>query len=304
VTGASGLIGRALTAFLTTGGHHVVPMVRSRERTASMPEALYWNPATGEIDAAGLEGVDAVIHLAGMPAVALRWTGSRKQRIYDSRIDGTQLLSNTLARLRRPPATFLSASAIGYYGDRHGAPAGEAAPPGDSFFADLCRAWEAATEPAAAAGVRTVLLRIGVELSPRGGALRRLLLPFRLGLGASWGDARQHLSWISPDDTLGAIYHALMTPSLAGPLNLVAPTPIPVKAFARTLGDVLGRPVLLHLPPAVIRTVMGEAGKETVLMSSTLRPGRLLESGYTFLYPALEAALRHQLGKQPFRSGT
>ncbi len=221
ITGASGLIGSALTPFLTTGGHTVTPVTRRR----GSPNAIHWDPATGEIDAAAFEGLDAVVHLAG-ENVGMRWTAERKRRMWDSRVGGTRLLAETLARLQRPPRVLVSASAMGIYGNRgdellteDAVPTG---PPSD-FFVELGREWEQATEPARAAGIRVVCVRSGLILTPAGGALARMLPPFRLGVGGPIGNGRQWVSWISMDDEIGAIHHALLSDGLSGPVNVVAP---------------------------------------------------------------------------------
>lgn len=218
-------------------------------------------------------------------------------RIHGSRLRGTRLISETLARLKRPPEVFLSASGVHYYGDRGSEVLTETSPPGErGFLSAVVRDWEAAAEPAAAAGIRTVRMRMGVVLTPEGGALSLMLPAFRLGLGGYVGSNRQYLSWIALDDVLQAVLHALTTETLEGPANFVAPNPVTMQTFARTLGSVLNRPTLFHIPAAVAR-LAGEAAEELLLSSIRARPKRLLESGYHFLYPSLEGALRHLLGK-------
>jgi uncharacterized protein (TIGR01777 family) len=249
VSGASGLIGRALVPFLTTGGHFVVRLVRKRR--ARDGEAS-WDWDLGRIDARRLEGLDAVIHLAGEP-IGVRWTHDRKRRIRDSRGIGTRFLTETLARLNRRPSVLVSASAVGIYGNRGDEPLTEssstlAAPP--DFLTEVAREWEAATEPARAADIRVVLPRFGVVLSPAGGALGRMLPPFRLGAGGPLGTGRQQMSWIAMDDLIGAIHHVMMTDSLAGPVNATAPNPVSNREFAATLGRVLGRPAVIPVPAA------------------------------------------------------
>lgn len=298
VSGASGLIGSALVPFLTTGGHDVLRMVRTR---TDAEDAIYWNPETGAIEAEKLEGLDAVIHLAGEPVYALRWTEAKKRRILRSRAVGTRLIAEALARLEHPPRLLLSASAIGYYGDRGADVLDEAAPPGAGFLAEVCRAWEAAAVPAAGAGIRTALLRIGVVLSPRGGPLGLLLPWFRLGLGGRVGSGAQYLSWIALDDVLGALYHLLWT-DLDGPVNLTAPVPVPMRDFTRTLAHVLRRPAAVRVPAPVARAAAGEIADDVLLASTRAVPARLQQSGYAFLFSDLEAALRHQLGAS-IRSG-
>jgi uncharacterized protein (TIGR01777 family) len=295
ITGASGLIGRSLSPFLTTGGHEVVRLVR---RHAGAGE-VSWNYQQGRVDSAGLEGLDTVVHLAG-ENIAARWTKDRRRRIIESRVIGTRFVSETLARLSRPPRVLIAASAIGVYGDRGEEILTEASSTPDAprdFLAELAREWEAATEPARAAGIRVVLLRFGIVLSPAGGALKRMLPPFRLGLGGPLGSGRQYMSWVAIDDLLGAIHHAMMTEALAGPVNATAPQPVTGRAFATVLGRVLDRPALLPVPALALRLALGEMADVAVLSSTRVLPVRLQESGYHFRYPDLEGALRYLLGR-------
>ena len=302
ITGSTGLLGEALVAFLTTGGHRVLRLVRSRTAVAHYADrededAAYWNPERGEIDAAALEGVDAVLHLAGESVFSLRWSEAKKRRILESRTRGTRLLSETLSALDRPPPTFISASASGYYGDRGSEVVTEADGAGEGFLADVCRAWEAATEPATAAGIRTVALRIGVVLTPAGGALGFALPAFLAGLGGTVGDGTSYFPWVALDDVLYAALHILATPSLDGPVNLSAPHPVPQRTFVETLGRVVRRPTVWRVPERVVRRVTGEAADEMALKSIRMVPERLLESGLRFAYPEIEPALRHVLGR-------
>jgi uncharacterized protein (TIGR01777 family) len=295
ITGASGLLGSALGPFLTTGGHRVTPLVRGAAREGT----IAWDPQAGRIDAEGLAGVDAVVHLAG-ESIAARWTRSSKRRIRESRLKGTRLVAETLAKLPRPPRVLISASGVGVYGSRGDEVLTEAsstldAPP--DFFVELAREWEAATEPARAAGIRVVLLRLGVILTPAGGALRQMLLPFRLGVGGPLGSGRQWLSWIACDDAVGAVHHALMSEGLAGPVNLAAPEPVRSREFAATLGRVLGRPAVLPAPALGLRLLFGEMADVALLASQRVLPATLVDSGYRFRLPALEPALRHVLGR-------
>jgi uncharacterized protein (TIGR01777 family) len=294
VSGASGLIGSALVPFLTTGGHRVTRLVR--RASPGIGAAEPWDPAAGRIDPAVLEGADAVVHLAGAPVAGARWTEAVKARIRSSRVDGTRLLCETLARLARPPRVLLSASAIGIYGDRGDERCDERAAPGAGFLAEVCRAWEEATEPAREAGIRVVLLRTGVVLSPRGGALATLLPAFRLGAGGVAGSGEQWVSWIGIDDVLGAIHHAVLHDALAGAVNLVAPWPVTQRELATTLARVLHRPALLPMPAAAMRLLLGELADEAILASTRAVPEKLLASGYAFRTPDLEATLRHVLG--------
>ncbi len=294
VSGASGLIGAHLVPLLTTGGHAVRRLVRSRPAT---DDAIYWNHRTGEIEAKKLEGLDAVIHLAGENVFALRWSAQKKRRIRESRVAGTRLLSETLARLERPPGVFVCASGIGYYGNRGDEALTEAAAAARSgFLAAVTRDWEAATEPAAEAGIRTARLRLGVVLSPQGGALRVMLPAFRLGLGGRVGPKDAYLSWIALDDALGALYHVLMT-DVAGPVNLTAPAPVTTGRFAKTLAHVLRRPAGLAVPAGLARLVTGEVAGEVLLTNARVLPHRLQQAGYAFRFPELERALRHLLGR-------
>jgi uncharacterized protein len=294
VSGSSGLVGSALVPFLTTGGHRVTRLVRAAD---SRTDAVRWDPTAGTIDAAGLEGADAVVHLAGENIAGARWTDATKARMLGSRVHGTKLLCETLARLQRPPKTLISASGVGYYGDRGAAELTEASEPGSGFLATVSRQWEAATAPAADRGIRVVCVRIGVVLTPAGGALAQMLIPFRLGLGGRIGPGTQYISWIALDDLLGVILQALTSASLDGAVNAVAPTPITNSEFTRVLGRVLRRPTLFSVPAAAIRVAFGEMADEMLLASTRATPARLLESGYHFRHPQLEGALRHTLGR-------
>ena len=302
ITGSTGMIGEALVAFLTGGGHQVTRLVRSRRDVMSLAgqpgvRAAFWDPATGEIDRVALDGLDAVVHLAGEPVFAPRWSEDKKRRILQSRVQGTTLLATTLAGLPRPPKAFLSASASGYYGGRAGAVLTEASPSGAGFLARVCRAWEAATAPAEDAGIRTVHLRIGVVLSPAGGALRTALPAFRLGLGGWPGDGTHFMPWITLDDVVYAIHHALAHDDIKGPLNLSAPEPVPARELFGQLGTVLRRPVPVRAPAPLVRLALGEAARELALKSLRMVPERLIERGFPFAYPDLDGALRHVLGR-------
>ena len=298
VTGATGLVGTALTQRLASAGHRVVRLVRPA--TARRPpgeEPIRWDPDFGTIQASRLDGVDAVVHLAGESVAAGRWTEARKQRIRSSRVRSTAFLADTLAQLRHPPRVLVAASAVGYYGDRADQMLTEDSAAGTGFLADVCRDWEAAAEPATRRRMRVVQLRIGMVLSPAGGALATLLRPFRLGLGGRVGSGAQWMSWISVDDLCGAILHALATTALAGPVNAVAPEPVPNREFARTLGRVLHRPAFLPLPAFLARLLLGQMADELLLASARVVPARLQATGFTFGDPALEGALRRLLGR-------
>jgi hypothetical protein len=294
ITGSTGLIGASLCPFLTTGGHEVVRLVRKPGRLAA--DEVRWEPGGGRLEAAALDGVDAVVHLAG-ESVAGRWTATKKAAIHDSRVEGTRLLAGALAQSARPPRVLVCASAIGYYGDRGAASLEEDAAPGAGFLADVCREWEAAAEPARAAGIRVVHLRIGVVLSAAGGALATMLTPFRLGLGGVVGSGDQYMSWIALDDVVGALHHALMTEELNGAVNAVAPNPVTNREFTKTLGRVLSRPTILPVPAFAARLTFGEMADEILLASTRVVPARLLAARYDFRFPRLEDALRHLLGR-------
>lgn len=298
ISGASGMVGRSLKALLTAGGHTVRPMVRHRDQARQNEQAIYWNHREGTLDANALDGVDAVVHLAGEGIFAPRWTKAKKERIYTSRAQGTRLIADTLAELDDPPAVFVSASAIGYYGDRGAERLTEESAPGEGgFLTAVCREWEAATRPAAEAGIRTVNTRFGIVLSPAGGALALMRPAFLSGLGGTIGDKDQYLPWVALDDVLGAIHRALWADSLEGPVNVTAPTPATMQDFTDTLAKVVRRPSVFHVPGALARTAMGDAADEFLLASARVLPERLEGNGYDFFYPTLEGALRHQLGR-------
>ena len=296
VTGATGLLGSALVPFLTTAGHTVTRVSRRRGRAG----AIHWDPAAGMIDHAGFEGMDAVVHLAG-ETIGTRWTEHRKQRIRESRVEGTMFLAETLAGLRRPPRVLVAASALGIYGDRGDEVLSEdAVPEGPTsdFLVELGRDWEGAAQLAQSAGVRVANLRFGLVLTPAGGALGRMLPPFLVGAGGSLGSGKQWVSWISVDDAIGAIHHAVVTEDLAGPVNTAAPEPVTSRTFAATLGRVLRRPSLLPAPAPALRLLFGEMADTALLAGQRLSPARLLSSGYRFRHPTLEGALRHVLGRE------
>ncbi len=295
VSGSTGLVGSALIPFLTTGGHRVTRLVRSRPQHGD--EEIRWDPIAGSIETAGLEGIDAVVHLAGENITAGRWTAATKARIKESRVRGTRLLCEALAHLHQPPKVLVCASAIGYYGDRGATTVDEDSAAGTGFLADVCRAWEAATAPASDAGIRVVHLRCGVVLTAAGGALAKLLLPFRLGVGGRLGSGRQYMSWIGIDDVLGVILHTIRTGALRGAVNAVAPPPVTNFDFTKALGRVLSRPTLFPVPAVVARLAFGEMADEMLLASTRVAPARLQATQYAFRHPNLDAALRHTLGR-------
>ena len=260
------------------------------------PGDIVWGPEAGRLDPHALDGVDAVVHLAGEP-IAQRWTTATKRRIRESRVRGTELLAAAVASLARPPRVLVSGSAMGIYGDRGNEELDETSTVGGDFLAAVATEWEAAAEPAARAGIRVVKLRTGLVLSPGGGALAKLLLPFRMGVGGRVGSGRQWVSWIGLDDAVSAIIHAIGTEPLAGPVNLVAPAPVTNAELTATLARVLRRPAIVPVPAFALRLAFGEMGEATLLASQRIRPRRLLESGYRFRFPTLESALRHELGR-------
>jgi hypothetical protein len=294
VSGASGFIGSALCPVLTGAGAQVTRLVRARPRDDS---EIQWDPA-GTIAGDRLEGLDAVVHLAG-ETITGRWTDAKKQRILQSRAQGTQTLATVLAQRQRKPRVFVSASAIGFYGDRGDEVLREESPSGSSgFLPEVARAWEEATRPAAEAGIRVVNLRIGVVLSPRGGALKQMLPPFKLGLGGRLGSGRQYMSWIALEDLLGVIQFALTNDSLRGPVNTVAPNAITNAQFTKTLGQVLHRPTIFPVPSFVVKTLFGQMGEELLLASQRVEPASLIANGFSFRYPELNGALEAVLKGQ------
>ena len=294
ISGASGLVGTALSSSLRSQGHTVVTLVR---RAAAGPDQITWDPAAGQLDPAAIDGADAVVNLSGAGIGDRRWNDAYKRELVDSRLQTTGLLARTIAATDRKPSVFLSGSAIGWYGPRGDEELTESSSPGSTFLADLCVQWEAATEPASAAGVRTAHLRTGIVLTPAGGALKKQLPLFRFGLGGSFGNGRQWQSWISLDDEVGAIIH-LLTADVEGPVNLTAPNPVTNKEFTKTLGKVLGRPTVLPIPSFGPKLLLGgELADALLFTGQRVLPSKLTASGYTFTHPTLEVALRALLGR-------
>ena len=302
VTGSSGLIGHALCAVLTTGGHKVVRLRRDAAKLG--PGDAQWNPVGEPEDMSRLEGMDAVVHLAGEPLLGLRWTEEKKKRIWQSRVKGTQWLARTLGQLKRPPRVLVTSSAVGYYGDRGNQVLTESSKPGKGFLAELCQAWEEATRPAARMAIRVVNLRTGLVLTPAGGALGTMLLPFKVGVGGRLGNGRQYVSWIDHDDVLSLILHVIRTDSIRGPVNAATPCPVPNSTFTSTLGRVLNRPTLVPVPSLAVKVLFGEMGTETLLASARVRPAVAEQTGFEFAYPGLEESLRYQLGREVERPGS
>jgi uncharacterized protein (TIGR01777 family) len=293
VSGASGQVGRCLVPFLTTQGHSVKRLVRRQSESGF---EFSWNPDTCEIDNC-FGGCDAVIHLAGEPIGEGRWTEKKKKRITASRVEGTKLIAEFLAGMDNPPRTLICASAIGYYGDGGEAGLDEDSPLGDSFIADVCRQWEEAAKPAAAKGIRVVFARIGVALTPSGGALQRFLPAFRSGFGCTLGSGRQFLSWAAMDDVIYALTHCIYTDEISGPVNIVSPNPLRMDEFSSILGKVLHRPSFFRVPEGLLRFVFGQMGQEVLIGGAKVLPKKLLDSGFIFSYPEPEKALRHLLGR-------
>jgi uncharacterized protein len=294
ISGASGLIGTALTASLHADGHRVLRLTRGG---ITGDDAIGWDPEAGRIDAPALEGIDAIVHLAGEGIGEHRWTDEQKQRIRASRVRGTAVLAAAVASRERKPSVFVSASAIGYYGNRGDEILNEQSAPADDFLAEVCVAWEAETRPASEAGVRTVILRNGIVLDAHGGALAKMLLPFKLGVGGRQGSGKQWMSWITLADEVGAIRHAIDNDSVRGPVNMVAPNPVTNADFARTLGHVLHRPTVLPTPMLPLKLRFGGELVEALLLGSQrVAPAQLEATGYEFGSPTLEPGLRRVLG--------
>jgi len=301
ISGASGLVGSALSARLATEGRPVRRLVRApalAERAGIRdPAAVPWDPETGSLDPAALEGCGAVVHLAGESLASGRWTAARMRRIRDSRVRGTRLLSGALASLRTPPAVLVCASAVGWYGDRGAEWLTEDSPPGEGFLAEVCREWEDACGAAAAAGIRVVRLRIGAVLARGAGLLGRLTPVFRAGLGGRLGSGRQYLSWISLEDLVEVARRALGDPELRGPVNAVAPEAVTNGEFTRALGRALHRPARLPVPAAALRVAVGRMADEVLLAGARVRPARLEAAGFPFRHPRLGPALEELLGR-------
>ncbi|MCX6907006.1 MAG: TIGR01777 family oxidoreductase [Verrucomicrobia bacterium] len=278
LTGAGGLVGSALVPLLTAGGHNITRLSYSQP----------WPD---------LAGHDAVVHLAGENIATGHWTPEKKARIRDSRVEVTRRLCETVARLASPPRVFVCASAVGYYGNRGDELLHEESAPGAGFLAEVCRDWEVATKPAADAGIRVVNLRFGVILSATGGALAKMLTPFKFGVGGVIGDGRQWMSWITLDDVIGVIGDALANGTLHGPVNVVAPQPVTNREFTKTLGRVLGRPTVFPIPAFALRLAFGEMADALLLSSQRMEPAKLVASGYRFRFPELDGALRHLLNR-------
>ena len=296
VSGVSGPIGTALLPTLRAAGAQIARLTRAGSTPAvqderSIPwESISWNPQE-PISSPAVSGFDAVIHLAGESIVG-RWTAAKKAKIRDSRVVGTRNLAQALAQTKDKPKVFVCSSAIGYYGNRGDEVLREESAPGTDFLADVCREWEAATQTAAEAGIRTVQIRTGVVLSPKGGALGKMLTPFRLGVGGRVGDGRQWMSWIDVQDVVGGIHHILQNDRLRGPVNMVAPKPVTNAEFAKTLAGVLSRPAIFPVPSLAVKLAFGEMGETVLLGGQRVEPAQLVVSGYEFRFRELRDSLR------------
>ena len=299
VTGSTGLVGQALVRSLMSEGHSVTRLVRGGAQTFRAPNsvAAEWDPEQGTIDAGALEGHDAAVHLAGEPVAEGRWTDEKKRRILESRVKSTRLLAETLAGLKDKPKVLVSASATGFYGNRGAEVLVEESASGEDFLSEVCREWEKAALPASRAGIRVVNTRIGIVLSGEGGALGKMLTPFKLGVGGKVGSGEQYMSWITLDDLVGVIRHAIENEHLRGPVNAVAPNPVTNAEFTKALGHVLGRPTVLPVPAFAARLAFGEMADAVLLAGARVEPARLKESGYDFKHTEIEEALRHVLKK-------
>lgn len=299
VTGSTGLVGSALVRSLRAAGDSVTRLVRGDAQEFSAPgtKAVRWEPESGVASAKELEAHDAAVHLAGEPIADGRWTDEKKRRIVESRVKGTRLFAETLAGLNEKPKVLVSASAIGFYGDRGEEVLREESASGEDFLSEVCREWEKATLAASQAGIRVVHVRIGIVLSAKGGALAKMIAPFKLGVGGRVGDGRQYMSWITLDDLVAIIRRAVTDESLRGPLNAVAPQPVTNEDFTKALGSVLGRPTFLSVPAFAARLAFGEMADALLLSSTRVEPARLNEVGFKFSHPEIEGALREVLGK-------
>ena len=294
ISGSTGLVGSSLLVTLGAKGHTLKTLIR---QSGDLPSQIRWSPPTSGPDPEALEGLDAVVHLAGESIASGRWTEAKKRAIRDSRVIGTRLLCEALARMKRPPKVLLCASAIGYYGNRGQEILTETSSAGADFLAHVCKAWEEACAPAAQAGIRVVHMRFGVILSPKGGALGKMLLPFKMRVGGILGSGTQYMSWIALDDVVEIINFALGTDSLQGPINVVAPKAVTNKEYTQTLGHVLARPTFLPMPAFAARLAFGEMADALLLSSARVEPAVLTRAGYHFQWPDLQNTLKYILVK-------
>lgn len=293
IAGASGFIGEELIPFLIQAGHEVKKLVRKGSRVPF--DGIRWDPEKGLFNEAEIEGFDAIINLAGDNISKGRWTEKKKKAILESRIKATRTLASAILRIKKPPQVFINASAVGYYGSRGDTLLTEDSPSGTGFLAHVCEEWEAAARPIASKNVRLVYTRFGAILSPKGGALAKMLTPFKLGLGGIIGSGDQYMSWITLDEVLGVIYYILKTDSLDGPVNVVSPNPVTNHTFTKTLGKVLSRPTILSMPATIARLAFGEMADELLLSSQRASSAKLVNSGYQFCQPDLERSLQQML---------
>lgn len=294
IAGSSGLLGTAISSVLAATGCRTFKLKRTQ--TAESPTDILWDPSAGILNPMDIEGFDVIINLAGENILG-RWTSEKKKRLLDSRISSTTLLVNTISKLNFPPELFISASAIGYYGDRGDEWLVESSPAGEGFLPDVCKQWEDAAQNIKDTNVRCVIARIGMVLSSDGGALKNMLLPFKFGLGGKIGSGNQYMSWIAIDDLVGAFFHLIQHKGCQGIFNLTSAEPVTNKEFTQILGTVLHRPTVLPLPAFVVRLLFGELGQALFLSSTRVKPQRLLESGYQFIYPNLKEALENLISK-------
>lgn len=298
VTGATGLVGSTLAAFLSTGGHTVLPMTRpGRPGVAFLKDTIDWDPASGTVNLQKLEGLDAVVHLAGENIASRRWSAKQKEIIRKSRVESTRLLAESICKLQKPPRVLVCASAIGFYGNHADEILTEESPAGFDFLAGVCKEWEAAAAPAAERGVRIVNLRFGVILSAKGGALTKMLPPFLFGFGGRVGTGDQWMSWVALQDVIAAIHFALFKDSMRGPVNTVSPLAERNDQFTKTLGRVIRRPTVAPLPETIVQLAFGELGETLLLGGQHVVPKALQNAGFRFEYPDLESALRFELGR-------
>lgn len=288
ITGASGLVGTRLATWLEERGDEVFRLVRSEP---SAPNEIHWSPSGGTIDRKALEGMDAVVHLAGVSIASGLWTEKRKRAIRDSRVEGTALLAEALASLENPPKVFVSTSAVGYYGDGGTEVLTESSPSGDDFLAEVCRAWEAAASPAAEAGIRVVHPRFGLVLDGDGGILPLMSIPFKMGVGGAIGSGDQYMSWIMLDDLIDIIIETIDNEEMSGPVNAVGPNPVTNREFTEAMGKVLRRPTFMKVPAFAAKAVGGQLVEQLVLVSQRAVPQALIDAGFDFRYPTIEKAL-------------
>ncbi|MFN2576856.1 MAG: TIGR01777 family oxidoreductase [Pyrinomonadaceae bacterium] len=292
IAGSSGLVGSALIPILQSDGNQITRLVRASPKAGE----IEWHPNQDALSAGKFEGLDVIINLAGESIAAGRWTDEQKRKIHDSRVNGTHLLSEALAKMNARPKTFICASATGFYGDRDEEILDEQSESGSGFLAGVCREWEQATEPASKAGVRVVNLRFGPILAREGGMLSKLLTPFKMGMGGRVGSGKQYISWIALEDAVSAIKLAIDTQTIHGPLNVVSPRPVTNEEFTKTLGHVLNRPTALAMPAFAVRLAFGEMADEMLLASQKVMPKKLTSAGFEFRYPDLEGAMKKYVG--------